>query len=199
MDDEFLEEFASNQKICKQIHVPLQSGSTRVLKRMKRGYSKEWFLQRCEKIRELVPNVAISTDIIVGFPGESDDDFAQSMEVLHAVEFEQLFSFRYSARPHTQAIEFEDTVPQEVAAKRLKKLQDAHNKIAEKKMKMQLGATCSVYFEELKPDGLIAGRSDEGRLVFTNGSEEFLGQIAQVRIDEYSRTSLRGKIVLQHA
>jgi len=75
MDNEFLEEFAYNPKICKQIHIPLQSGSTKVLREMKRGYSKEWFLDRCEKVRELVPDVAISTDIIVGFPAESDKDF----------------------------------------------------------------------------------------------------------------------------
>ncbi|WP_292658186.1 tRNA (N6-isopentenyl adenosine(37)-C2)-methylthiotransferase MiaB, partial [Nitratifractor sp.] len=84
MDDEFLEEFAANPKICPQIHVPLQSGSTRLLKQMKRGYSREWFLDRCRKIREMVPGVAISTDIIVGFPGETEEDFAETMEVLEA-------------------------------------------------------------------------------------------------------------------
>ncbi len=82
MDNEFLEEFAYNPKICKQIHIPLQSGSTKVLREMKRGYSKEWFLDRCEKVRELVPDVAISTDIIVGFPAESDKDFQDTMDVL---------------------------------------------------------------------------------------------------------------------
>ncbi|MCK5854543.1 MAG: tRNA (N6-isopentenyl adenosine(37)-C2)-methylthiotransferase MiaB, partial [Sulfurovaceae bacterium] len=85
MDDEFLEEFASNPKICKQIHVPLQSGSTSLLKEMKRGYSKEWFLNRCEKIRRLCPEATISTDIIVGFPNESDEDFKDTMEVLNQV------------------------------------------------------------------------------------------------------------------
>ncbi|MBD3793645.1 MAG: tRNA (N6-isopentenyl adenosine(37)-C2)-methylthiotransferase MiaB, partial [Campylobacterales bacterium] len=92
MDDAFLEEFARNPKICKQIHIPLQSGSTSLLKDMKRGYSKEWFLNRCAKVRELSPEATISTDIIVGFPGESDADFEDTMEVLEVVRFEQLFS-----------------------------------------------------------------------------------------------------------
>ncbi|MBD3798013.1 MAG: tRNA (N6-isopentenyl adenosine(37)-C2)-methylthiotransferase MiaB, partial [Campylobacterales bacterium] len=99
MDDEFIEEFAKNPKICKQIHVPLQSGSTKILKEMKRGYTKEWFLNRCALIRSLAPNTTISTDIIVGFPGESDEDFNDTMDVLEIVRFDQLFSFAYSPRP----------------------------------------------------------------------------------------------------
>ncbi len=86
MDNEFLDEFATNPKICKQIHIPLQSGSTKLLKDMKRGYTKEWFLDRCKRVRELVGDVAISTDIIVGFPAESDEDFQETMDVLDKLD-----------------------------------------------------------------------------------------------------------------
>ena len=91
MDDEFIEEFANNPKICKSIHVPLQAGNTRVLREMKRGYTKEWFLNRCEKIRNLVPGVRISTDIIVAFPGETEEEFQDTLDVIQKVKFDQIF------------------------------------------------------------------------------------------------------------
>ncbi len=195
MDDEFLEEFAANPKICPQIHVPLQSGSTRLLKQMKRGYSKEWFLDRCRKIREMVPGVAISTDIIVGFPGETEEDFAETMEVLEAVRFDQMFSFRYSPRPFTAAAEYEEQVPEAVAAERLRRLQTRHDEIVDEIMATQEGTIHKVYFEELRPGNRVAGRSADGRLVSVEGSEELLGQILPVRITRAMRRSLEGEIV----
>ena len=195
MDDEFLEEFANNPKICPQIHVPLQSGSTRLLKRMKRGYSKEWFLNRCEKIRQLVPNVAISTDIIVGFPGESDEDFADTLDVLERVKFDQLFSFKYSPRPHTAAAEYEDQVPEEIASQRLTQLQARHREIQNEIMLSRVGEIEEVYFEELKSGGKVAGRTATGRLTMVDGSEELLGQIRDVKIKKASLTTLFGEVI----
>jgi len=195
MDDEFLEEFAKNPKICKQIHVPLQSGSTRILKKMKRGYSKEWFLNRCQKIRELVPEATISTDIIVGFPSESDEDFEDTMDVLEKVRFDQLFSFKYSPRPHTQASKYEEQIPNDIASQRLSRLQARHKEIQDESMQAQIGKVLKVYFEELKSGGKIAGRSDDGRLVLVNGSEELLGKIVDVKITNAHMTSLDGELV----
>ncbi len=197
MDDEFLQEFATNPKICPQIHVPLQSGSTNLLKRMKRGYTKEWFLNRCQKIRQMVPNVVISTDIIVGFPGESEEDFEDTIDVLKKVKFEQLFSFKYSPRPHTQAAEYSNQVPSEVASRRLIELQSIHKEIQEQSMQSQVGKRVSVYFEELKSGNKVAGRTDNGRLVLVDGSEELLGKIVDVDIDRASLTTLFGKVVRQ--
>ena len=195
MDDEFLEEFASNPKICKQIHVPLQSGSSRILKEMKRGYTKEWFLNRCSKIRELCPQATISTDIIVGFPGESDEDFADTMDVLEQVRFEQMFSFKYSPRPLTKAAEFEDQIPDEIASARLTQLQARQTQMLDEIMDAQVGKVHSVYFDELKSNGRIAGRSDDGKLVFVQGSEELLGKIVDVKITSASRGSLNGEVI----
>ncbi|RLA72859.1 MAG: tRNA (N6-isopentenyl adenosine(37)-C2)-methylthiotransferase MiaB [Epsilonproteobacteria bacterium] len=195
MDDAFLEEFASNPKICKQIHVPLQSGSTELLHRMRRGYTKEWFLNRCAKIRSLSPAVTISTDIIVGFPGESDADFQETMEVLEAVRFEQLFSFKYSPRPHTVAAKYEDQVDATVASDRLTRLQARHTEILDEVMDAQLDSVHKVYFDELKPNGRIAGRSDNGKLVFAEGSESLLGKIVSVKITKTSRGALDGVVL----
>ena len=195
MDDAFLEEFASNPKICKQIHVPLQSGSTALLKAMKRGYTKENFLNRCEKIRTLCPEATISTDIIVGFPGETEADFADTMEVLEKVRFEQLFSFKYSPRPHTEAAAFAGQIENKLAGERLTRLQARHTEILDEIMDAQLGKRHHVYFDELKANGRVSGRSDDGKLVFVEGSEALLGKILEVKITKTSRGALDGILV----
>jgi len=195
MDDTFLQEFASNPKICKQIHVPLQSGSTSLLKAMKRGYTKENFINRCEKIRSLCPEATISTDIIVGFPGESDADFEETMDVLEKVRFEQLFSFKYSPRPHTEAAGFENQIDNALAGARLTRLQARHTEILDEIMATQMGAIHQVYFDELKANGRVSGRSDDGKLFFVEGSEELLGKIVPVKVTKVSRGALDGVVL----
>ena len=195
MDDAFIEEFAKNPKICKQIHVPLQSGSTKLLKEMKRGYTKENFINRCEKIRSLCPEATISTDIIVGFPGESEEDFADTLEVLEIVRFEQLFSFKYSPRPHTEAAEFDKQIDNILSGTRLTALQTRHTEILDEIMDAQLDKIHAVYFDELKSNGRVSGRSSDGKLVFVEGSEEILGQILDVKIIKTSRGALDGVLV----
>ena len=194
MGDKFLEEFASNPKICKQIHVPLQSGSTSLLKDMRRGYTKEWFINRCEKIRKLCPEATISTDIIVGFPGETEENFADTMDVLEQVRFEQLFSFKYSPRPHTAAQDFENQIPNEIAGARLTKLQARHTEILDEVMDAQMDTEHIVYFDELKADNKVSGRSDDGKLFYVEGSEELLGKILKVKVTKVSRGALNGTV-----
>ena len=195
MDDAFLEEFANNPKICKQIHVPLQSGSTRLLKEMKRGYTKENFLNRCEKIRTLCPDATISTDVIVGFPGESDADFEDTMDVLEKVRFEQMFSFKYSARPLTEAADYENQIDNALSGGRLTRLQTRHTEILDEIMDLQMGKVHTVYFDELKPNGKVSGRSDDGKLFFVEGSEELLGKIVEVKVTKTSRGALEGTVL----
>ncbi len=195
MDDAFLQEFASNPKICKQIHVPLQSGSTSLLKSMKRGYTKENFINRCDKIRTLCPEASISTDIIVGFPNESEEDFEDTMDVLEKVRFEQLFSFKYSPRPHTEAAEFENQIDNAISGARLTKLQARHTEILDEIMEVQMGTLHKVYFDELKPNGRISGRSDNGKLFFVDGSEELLGEIVTIKVTKISRGALDGIVL----
>ncbi|WP_295052944.1 tRNA (N6-isopentenyl adenosine(37)-C2)-methylthiotransferase MiaB [Sulfuricurvum sp.] len=195
MDDEFIEEFARNPKICKSMHMPLQSGSSEILKAMKRGYTKEWFLNRARKLRELVPDVSISTDIIVAFPGESDADFQDTLEVMEQVKFEQVFSFKYSPRPLTEAESFTNVVDSELGSFRLSTLQAYQDTILDSISAALLGKEMEVYFEELRSDGYIAGRSDNNIMVKVKGSEELLGKIARVKITETSRSVQYGEII----
>ncbi|WP_169777154.1 tRNA (N6-isopentenyl adenosine(37)-C2)-methylthiotransferase MiaB [Campylobacter mucosalis] len=194
MDDKFLEVFSKNPKICKSMHMPLQSGNTKVLREMKRGYTKEWFLDRALKLRSLAPDVSISTDIIVAFPGESDDEFADTMDVIEKVRFEQIFSFKYSPRPLTKAAEFGNQIPENVASARLTHLQNRHNEILDEIVKAQNGKIFDVYFEELRANGGVAGRSFNNFLVQVQGSEELLGKTLKVKVDNPKRMVLYGNL-----
>jgi len=195
MDDEFIEEFASNPKLCKQIHVPLQAGNTKVLKQMKRGYTKEWFLNRCEKIRNLCPDVRISTDIIVGFPGETDEEFMDTIDVVEKVKFEAIFNFKYSARPLTPAETMPDQVDDAVSSARLQRVIELHKEHQDEHMSNYLGTTMEVLFEELKANGEVFGFTDNYVQVFVKGSEELLGKIVKVKIIKANRTSLKGEVL----
>lgn len=194
MDDKFLDTFANNPKVCKSMHMPLQSGSTTILKAMKRGYTREWFLNRALRLRELVPNASISTDIIVAFPGESDEDFELTLDMMRQVRFEQIFSFKYSKRPLTPAATMPNQIPEDIASARLTRLQSLYNEILDEISAAQLNKTYKVYFEELRENQTIAGRSDNNFLVVVNGSEELLGKMVDVKITKTSRTTLYGEI-----
>lgn len=196
MDDEFLEIFSQNSKICKSIHMPLQSGSNAILKAMKRGYTKEWFLDRAQKLKKLCgDSLSISTDIIVGFPGESQSDFNDTMDVLNEVRFEQVFSFKYSPRPHTLAATMDNQIPANIASERLTRLQARHNEILDEITNSLENNVLKVYFEELRNDGFVGGRSDNNFAVQVKGSEELLGQILNVKITQAKRMLLNGELV----
>lgn len=194
MDDKFLDVFTNNDKICKSMHMPLQSGSSAILKAMKRGYTKEWFLNRALKLRKMCPEVNISTDIIVAYPGESDADFKDTMEVVNEVEFEQIFSFKFSPRPLTPAANL-PLIDDEIASKRLTFLQNRHNEILDKIMQNQVGKTFDVYFEELRPNMQVSGRSFSNFNVLANGTEELLGNTKKVLIKSAKRMALDGEII----
>jgi len=196
MDDKFLKVFAQNPKVCKSMHMPLQSGSSRVLEHMKRGYTKEWFLNRALKLRSMVPDASISTDIIVGFPGESDEDFEDTLDVMRQVRFEQIFSFKYSPRPLTKAAEFKEQVPPDVASNRLKKLQVLQEEILDEISKEKLNLEYKVYFEEKRNNKMLAGKSDNNALVQVEGKDEWLGTIQKVRITNPKRLSMYGEVVI---
>ncbi|MDR0580056.1 MAG: tRNA (N6-isopentenyl adenosine(37)-C2)-methylthiotransferase MiaB [Campylobacteraceae bacterium] len=195
MDDEFLKVFASNPKICKSMHMPLQSGSTNILKTMRRGYTKEWFLERAQKLRDMSPDAAISTDIIVGFPGESDEDFEDTMSVMEKVRFEQIFSFKYSARPLTTAAQMTNTIDDKTASMRLKKLQDRHAGLLDEMTPNYKDRVFEVYFEELRENKMVAGRTSQNFTVCVDGSEELLGKIKNVKITRPQRLILYGQVV----
>lgn len=201
MDDEFLEEFARNPKVCKSIHIPLQSGSSKVLKAMRRGYTKEWYLDRINRLKSLVPDVGISTDIIVGFPTESDEDFKDTMDVLERVRFDTLYSFIYSPRPHTESASWSDElmVDAKVAQERLARLQARHREILSEDAKKEIGKIHYVLIENTKEafDGMHSfseGRSDNGRLIKILDSLHPIGEILKVEVIECDGGSLFGRV-----
>ena len=197
MDDEFIEEFARNPKISKCIHMPLQSGSTEVLRAMKRGYTKEWFLNRASKMRELVPNLRITTDIIVAFPGEKQEDFEDTLDVVNQVKFDQIFNFKYSPRPGTEALNMKDLeIDDEIGSARLTELIELHKRYLEESMPKLIGTTVNVLVESLKPNGEVSGYTDNYLQVFAKGSDELLGRFVDIKIVDVTRTALKGEVVL---
>lgn len=205
-DDEFITEFAENPKIVKYIHLPLQSGSNKVLRDMKRGYTKEWFLNRVEKFKKLAPNVGIGTDIIVAFPTECESDFKETLEVVERVEFDTLYSFIYSPRANTLAFNMEE-VSKAVAQKRLEILQNLHKKILSAKSKCEVGKIYNVMIENDKTVELnrrksceklfeFEGRGNNGRLVCLKSANPLkIGGIYDVKITNAKNGSLFGKII----
>ncbi|MGA1932910.1 tRNA (N6-isopentenyl adenosine(37)-C2)-methylthiotransferase MiaB [Arcobacter sp. YIC-464] len=196
MDDEFIEEFAKNEKISRCIHMPLQSGSTAVLRAMKRGYTKEWFLNRAAKMRELVPDLRITTDIIVAFPGETDEDYEDTLDVVRKVGFDQIFNFKYSPRPETAALELKDQeIPDEIGSARLTGLIELHKRHLEEQMPKLIGSTVNILVESLKPNGEISGYTDNYLQVFAKGSDELLGKFVDVKVTDVTRTALKGEVL----
>lgn len=194
IDDKFLEVFTHNEKICKALHLPLQSGSNAVLKAMKRGYTREWYLEKALKVRKMCENASISTDIIVAFPNESEKDFEDTLEVMNEVRFEQIFSFKYSPRPLTKAALMSGQIEPELATKRLSKLQGRQNEILDEIVARQRLKEFEVLFEEQRENG-VAGRSDNNFLVQTQGGAELLGQTKRVKITNPRRMVLYGEVL----
>ena len=201
MDDEFINEFATNPKVCKAIHMPLQSGSTKILQKMKRGYSKEWFLDRVTKMRSLIPELSIGTDIIVGFPTESEEDFLDTLDVLEKVRFDTLYSFIYSTRPHTQAATWLDNgeiqlLDEEIAKNRLMILKDRHKEILAQENAKQLGKIHPVLFESYDEENLLLeGRSDTNKLIRVKAGRNLIGEICNVKISEIKGAQLIGELL----
>lgn len=194
IDDKFLEVFTHNEKICKALHLPLQSGSNAVLKAMKRGYTREWYLEKALKVRKMCENTSISTDIIVAFPNESEKDFEDTLEVMNEVRFEQIFSFKYSPRPLTKAALMSGQIEPELATRRLSKLQGRQNEILDEIVARQRLKEFEVLFEEQRENG-VAGRSDNNFLVQTQGGAELLGQMKRVKITNPRRMVLYGEVL----
>ena len=201
MDDDFIAEFARNPKICKAIHMPLQSGSSEILRKMKRGYSKEWFLNRVEKMRALIPQLSIGTDIIVGFPSEIEEDFLDTLDVLEKVRFDTLYSFIYSSRPHTEAHQWLESgetnlVDEEVAKERLMRLKDRHKEILAEDNAKQIGTIHQVLIESFDEENLwLEGRSDTNKLVRICAGRNLIGALCDVRITEVKGAQLMGALV----
>ncbi len=195
LSDELIEEFRVNPKLAKHFHLPVQSGSDSVLERMYRDYSAESYLERLLRLREACPDLAVSTDIIVGFPGETEGDFAATMDLLKRVRYDSIYSFVYSARPKTTAaMYFADDVSREVKEERLARLQELQGQITLERNLEWLGRNLEVLAEgPSKNGGTFCGRSSQNHVVHFNGCQDDVGEVQTVRITHAGSNSLTGE------
>ncbi len=183
--------------VCDYLHLPPQSGSDAVLRRMRRGYTRALYLDKIRALRRQVPEVRLSGDIIVGFPGETDADFERTLELLDEARFDALFSFRYSPRPFTDAAGYEGVVPVEVQEARLSIVQERQTRIQEQGNRRHVGRTYEVRFEGSSArGGGICGRTTHNLTVHADAPAEWIGRFARVRIASSSPHSLRGQIAV---
>lgn len=184
--DDLIELIRDNPKICRQIHLPLQSGSTRILKKMNRQYTKDSYLELANKIKAAIPDVALTTDIIVGFPGETDEDFEDTLDVVRQVEYDSAFTFIYSKRVGTPAAKMEEQVPDEVSKERFDKLLAAVSEGAKKRCGIDVGRVMPVLVEEIntKSPDMVTGRLSNNVLVHFQGDKSLIGKIINVRLNE---------------
>lgn len=184
-------------KLCRQIHLPVQSGSDRILKRMNRHYDRERYLEVVKELRSVCPDIAISTDIIVGFPGETEEDFRDTLSLVDQVGYDSAFTFIYSKREGTPAAMFPDQVPEDVKHARLIELNEHINSGALRKNQTYVGKTYEVLCEgrSTKNDGAWAGRTDDFKLVNFQGGRDVTGRMVEVEITSAKTFSLDGRIV----
>ena len=198
MTDESIEMMARYPNICSHIHLPVQSGSNAVLKRMKRGYTREWYLNRIAKVRELIPDCGISTDIFCGFSGETEEDFRQTLSLMEEVGFDNSFLFKYSERPGTYAArKYPDDVPEEVKLERLQRMIDLQQKLAEESNRRDVGKTFEVLIEGFskKSREQYFGRTQQNKVLVFDKKEHRIGDFVRAQVDEVSSATLIGHTV----
>ena len=193
--------FSSLSKLCEHIHLPFQSGSDRILERMHRDYSRAQYLERIERLREKCSGIAISADVIVGFPGEGEEDFHQTLDLIERVRFDDLFSFKYSPRKGTQAAQFEGSVKEEIKQGRLTLLQMIQREITLQKNQAYEGRTEEVLVEgrSKQSEQDLTGRTRTNKIVNFKGDSNLIGQLISVKITKGYAHSLRGEILAPEA
>ena len=183
LSDELIAEIAANPKVCRHVHLPLQSGSSRILKAMNRHYTKEQYLDLASRIRERIPGVAITTDIIVGFPGETEEDFRETMDVVRKAGFIAAYTFLYSKRTGTPAASMPDQVDEATAGERFKRLLAVVGEVGAAQAEAMTGQTVEVLCEEYKAsEGTMTGRLDNNLLVHFPADESLLGELVSVKL-----------------
>ena len=196
-DDSLIEAYASVPKLAGHLHLPVQSGSDRILAQMKRGYTTLEYKQRIRKLRQVRPDIAVSSDFIIGFPGETEHDFAATMRLVEDVGFDQSFSFIYSRRPGTPAAALPDDVPHAEKQRRLQILQQRLNANAREISERMVGTVQRVLVERpaKRNPGQLAGRTGNNRWVNFDGPASLVDQFVDVSITEALKNSLRGRLV----
>ena len=195
--DSLIQVYADVPQLVSHLHLPVQSGSDRILAQMKRGHSVLEYKSKLRRLREIRPDISLSSDFIIGFPGETDDDFEQTMQLIESIGFDLSFSFIYSPRPGTPAASFEDNVPLQVKKARLQRLQAQITESATAISQNMVGTTQTILVERRARKGLdmMAGRTENNRVVNFIGAEHLVGQFVDVRIIEALPNSLKGELM----
>ncbi len=196
--DSLVDAFQDVPELVSHLHLPVQSGSDRILQAMKRGHTAAEYVEKMERIRANRPDISFSSDFIVGFPGETDDDFERTMDLIHTIGFDHSFSFVYSARPGTPASQLDDETPESVKKQRLKILQDRVNQQAMSISRAMEGTTQIVLVANRsdRNPGEMVGRTENNRLTyFPCEDDAMIGQFAHIRINEAYANSLRGELI----
>ena len=186
LSDELIEVMSRSTKICRHLHLPVQSGSSRILQKMNRRYTKEQYLELTEKIRKAVPGISLTTDIIVGFPGETEEDFQETLDLVRKVRYDSAFTFIYSRRTGTPAANMEDQVPEDVVKNRFQRLLKEVQDIASEVCAVHEGTTREALVESLSEHdpSMVTGRLSNNLLVHFPGGEELIGKLVPVYLKE---------------
>jgi tRNA-2-methylthio-N6-dimethylallyladenosine synthase len=197
LSQEVIEAIAEGDKICDHFHLPVQSGSSRILKKMNRQYDREQYLDLIKRIKKAVPNAAITTDIIIGFPGETEEDFLDTLSLVKEVEYDSAFTFIYSKRKGTPADEMEEQIEDSIKHDRFNRLVDAVNEIGAKKNKEYSDKVVEVLVEGFSKNdsSKLMGRTGTGKLVNFTGNADCIGKLVNVKITEALSFSLNGEQV----
>ncbi|MEI3193564.1 MAG: tRNA (N6-isopentenyl adenosine(37)-C2)-methylthiotransferase MiaB [Lachnospiraceae bacterium] len=197
LSDELIEVMAKSKKICQHLHLPLQSGSSRILKIMNRKYTKEHYLELVEKLRKAMPDISLTTDIIVGFPGETEEDFQETLDVVRKVRYDSAFTFIYSKRTGTPAAVMEDQVPEDVVKDRFDRLLKEVQEIARETSSRYTGQVVEVLAEEKNHQeaGHLTGRLSNNLLVHFKGDESLIGKLVSVQLTECRGFYYMGELV----
>ena len=197
IEEETLEVIRDSKKICNHIHFPLQSGSSRLLKLMNRKYTKEHYLEQVEMIRRILPDVSITTDIIVGFPGETEEDFEDTIDVVKKAKFDSAYTFIYSKRTGTPAARMENQVPEDVVKDRFNRLLATVNEVSHEHIRRYEGMDMKVLVEgkDDHEEGFVTGRMTNNILVHFAGDESLIGQIVTVHLDECKGFYYMGRLI----
>lgn len=195
--DALLENIKKLDKVANHIHLPVQSGSNKVLKEMNRGYTREYYIERVKKIKAEIPGAAVSTDFIVGFPGESDEDFEETIKLVKELQFDMAYTFIYSPRSGTPAARRDDHIDDHVKKERLNRLMDLQNKISYDKNQKLIGSTQEILVtgpSNNDPD-VFEGRTSTNKICFIEKREDLLGELVTVEIKSAKSWTLEGKII----
>ena len=193
LNDDIIDAMANSSKICNNLHLPIQAGSDKVLADMNRRYDSAKYLQTIEKLRKAMPDIGITTDIMVGFPTETEDDFQKTLEIVEKVRYSNAFTFIYSPRKGTPAAKMEQ-IPYAVKQERISRLIKLQNKITKEISDTYVGGVYEVLCEDIAPkyEGMVCGRTESGRLVTFEGTSEDIGKFFNVKISQSKSASLFG-------